>query len=332
MYHVIANLELMFGSLAEAKAWAASRPVFQPRVPYTAMRGEDRTVPRICGCLDIRGCVTALGVTGTFRRCLNSNPDAKSYENDGEAYPVLIAKFKDDGWVVPDKSQVPDIEDTGERWLLSPARPEKIYLKWLDAYSIKMREGKSRTVCAALKFRDDVSSYSHPWLNSKGHPLDCPDMGSDPWPAPDAALGEIKLDMHMGGNLGFAVPAWPADGTWLFTPFDKNVAPYRTYAHCLRRFSGFWDRDGEPVFEGYVLKWGPDADSRRFGLVAHDGLSGWRVEPWNGSSAIPLLAGEDRVLRDMAVYINHGLEKNIRIPDELLPAGTNAAKGDDAYV
>lgn len=331
MYHVIANLELMFGSLEEAKAWAASRPVFQPRVPYTAMQGEDRTVPRICGCLDIRGCFTALGVTGTFRRCLNASPDAKSYENDNEAYPVLIAKFKDDGWTVPDEAQVPDIEDTGERWLLYPARPEKIYLKWLDAYSIKMREGKFRTVCAALKFRDDVSSYSHPWLDGKGHPLDCPDMGGDPWPAPDGMLGEIRLDMRMGGNLGLAIPAWPADGTWLFTPFDKNVPPYRTYAHCLRRFSGFWDRDGEPVFEGYVLKWGPDAGSRRFGRVAYDGLSGWRIEPWDGGSAIPLLAGEDRVLPGMSVYINHGLEKKIRIPDALQPAETNTTKGGNAH-
>ena len=333
MSHVIANLELMFGSLAEAKAWAASRPVFQPRVPYTAMQGEDRTVPRICGCLDIRGCFTALGVTGTFRRCLNSNPDAKSYENDDEAYPVLIAKFSDyAGWTAPGKDQVPDIEDTGERWLLSPARPEKIYLKWLDAYSIKMREGKCRTVCAALKFLDDVSSYSHPWLDGRGHPLDCPDMGGDPWPEPDGMLGEIRLDMRMGGNLGLAVPAWPADGTWLFTPFDKNVPPYRTYAHCLRRFSGSWDRDGEPVFEGYVLKWGPDAGSRQFGQVAHDGLSGWHIEPWNGSSAVPLLAGKDRVLPDMSVHIGHGLEKKIKIPDALLPAGTGVAKGGNANV
>lgn len=323
----------MFGSLAEAEAWAASRPVFEPRVPYTAMQGEDRTVPRICGCLDIRGCVTALGVTGTFRRCLNSDPDAKSYENDNEAYPVLIAKFSDyAGWTVPSMSQVPDICDTDERWLLSPARPEKIYLKWLDAYSIKMREGKTRTKCVALKFLDGLAGYSHPWLDGKGHPLDCPDMGGGPWPAPDGMLGEVRLDMRMGGSLGLAVPAWPADGTWLFTPFDKAVPPYRTYAHCLRKFSGFWDKDGEPVFEGYVLKWGPDADSRRFGHVAHDGLSGWRIEPWDGGSAIPLLAGEDRVLPDMAVHIGHGLGKTIRIPDALLPAGADAVKGENAHV
>lgn len=326
MYHVITDLELMFGSLAEAEAWAESRPMFYPKIPATAMCGEDMSVPRICGALDIRGCVTAIGVTGRFRRCLNSNPDAKSYENDDEAYPVLIAKFKDDGWTVPDKSQVPDIADTGERWLLRPARPEKIYLRWLGAYSIGTREGKSRTKCVSLKFLDDVSGYSHPWLDGKGHPLDCPDMGGDPWPDAAALAGQVYMDKRLGGNVGFAVPNWPLDGSWTFTPFGHGEKPYRTYPDSLRRFTGRWDEEGEPVFEGYVLKCGPDAASRKMYEVRYDDHGGWSLGPWGLGEPAPFPADPDGsgILRGMSVYIGHAFNHEITVPDAFRPARKTA--------
>lgn len=320
MYHIMTNLELMFHSLEEAAVWAASRPVFQPRVPFTAMAGEDLSTPRICGALGLHGCVTAIGVTGVFRRCLNANPDAKSYENDHEAYPIMVIKFKDDeGWTVPSKAQVPDVEDTGERWLLKPARPEKIYIKWLDACSIQMKDGACRTVCSALKFLKDLSGYDHPWLNGKGHPLDCPHMGNDPWPETDPVLESLYLDSRLGGNVGFATPAWPLDGSWNFMPLDPGMSPYRTHFHDLRRFSGFFDSDGTPVFEGYVLKWGPDAEHRRFGTVARDNLTGWHVEPWSGGAPAALEPGPDRRLPGMAVHIGHGFLEDPKIPTSLLP-------------
>lgn len=324
MYHVITNLELMFGSLEEAEDWARSRPVFEPRVPATAMQEEDRITPRICGCLEIRDCITSIGVLGTFRRCMNANEDAKSYENDNEAYPIMVAKFSDDGWEVPTEQQVPDIRDTRERWLLKPARPEKIYIRWLDAYSIKAVEGECRTKCTALKFLQDIRNYSHPWLDGKGHPLDCAGMGGDPWPDTSLMSDEIYADMGPDVKLGFAVPAWPLDGTWIFTPFDSEAAPYRTYRHRLRKFSGCLDAEGIPIFEGYVLKWGPDAGNRRFGTVSYDPLEGWRVTQWKTGNKIPLTPNLKNRVEPMTVYIGHDTTQKITVPDEFLRERENA--------
>lgn len=327
MYHLITNLELMFDSLASAEAWAESRPEFRPRIPATAMCGEDTVTPRICGALDIRGCVTAIGVTGRFRRCLNASPDAKSYENDGEAYPVMIAKFKDDGWTVPGKDQVPDIEDTGERWLLRPERPEKIYIRWLDAYSIGMKNGKTRIKCASMKFLRDLHGYSHPWLDGKGHPLDCPDMGRDPWPDAAALARQIYMDARLGGHVGFAVPNWPLDGSWTLTPFEPGAQPYRTYPDGLRRFTGRWDIDGEPVFEGYVLKCGPDAASRKMYEVRYDGRDGWTLGPWGQGGPAPFPEDPDGsgILPGMSIYIGHAFSREISIPDAFRPKKPGSA-------
>lgn len=325
MYHVITNLELMFRSLEDALAWAENCPEFSPKIPATAMCGEDLSTPRICGAPKVEDCITALGVTGTFRRCLNADPDAKSYENDGEAYPVLIAEFDDDlNWIEPTASQVPDVSVTHERWLLEPARPMKVELKWLDAYSLCMRDAGLRMACTKAKFLDNTSGYNHPWLDGQGHPLDCPDMGSDPWPDASALAGNIFLDGRLGGHAGFAVPNWPLDGSWLFTPFEPGAAPYRTYAHDLKRFTGYYDADGEPVFEGYAMKWGEDAASRKMGDARLGPASGWRIDPWDGSPPIPFPEGS-RVLSGMLVHIGHAFNHEIKIPEQFRDAPASGA-------
>lgn len=314
MYHVISNLELMFWSLDEAVDWANNRPEFQPRIPATAMCGEDLSTPRICGAAKLSDCITALGVTGTFRRCLNANSEAKSYENDSEAYPVLVAEFDDKlNWIKPSKNQVPDVAVTHERWLLQPARPAKIELKWLDAYSIRMRDAGLRMACTKIKFLDSTEGYSHPWLDGKGHPLDCPDMGDDPWPNTARSAQEICLDLRRGGHLGFAVPVWPLDGSWLFMPFEEDAEPYRTYPDSLRRFTGCRDMAGEPIFEGYAMKWNDPDGKQKIGDVRYDAHTGWYISPWDGHTPAPIPT-DPSVLSNMRIYAGHGLNREIEIP------------------
>lgn len=316
MYHVIANLELIFNSLQDAIKYAESRPVFHPKIPATAMRNEDMTTPRICGAGTIEQCVTAIGVIGTFRRCLNGNPDTKSYENDHEAYPILVAYFDDRlDWHSPDKKQVPDINDTGEKWLLEPARPDKIELRWLDAYSINIQSNAERTVCTKIRFLDTLAKCHHPWLDKQGHPLDCSAMGGDPWPDMSQITQSLYLDARLGGHLGFAAPSIALDGSYVFTPLTPNIAPYRTYPNTLKQFTGYYDRNYEPVFGGYVLKFESRQETRKFGTVEYEPRTGWRIKLWDNAHIIKFPENTN-VLHFARIHIGHGLNKTIRIPEK----------------
>lgn len=278
MYHIIRDLELMFDSIEAAQAWAASMPVFKPSIPANTMENEDRATPRICGAPKIENCITGLGVLGAFRRCLNANKDAKSYENDNEAYPIFVVEFSDDGWIKPSKSKVPDAATTHEHWCLHDIVPLSIELRWLDAYSIKTREGKLITLCRQVKFLDDLTGYHHPWLDGKGHPLDCSDCGGDPWPVPIAHTAQIYYDKHRGGRIGFAMPSWPFDGRWLFQPFNPCTAPYKTFQHNLQAFTGFYDVANLPIFQGFDVTY-TDTNGNTFtGIIEPAQNGGWQIK------------------------------------------------------
>lgn len=249
MYHVIANLELKFNNLNQAVRYASAKPFIIPAIPATMMSEEDRNTPRICVAPTIEDCITAIGLFGTFRRCLNDNPDTKSYENDDEAYPILILEFENGGEYTPDKHQVPDVETTHEHWLLNPAKPKKISLKWLNSYSIKIQENENgQAICKSVKFLESTENYHHPWLDGAGHPLESSDMGSDPWPSIDITPMLYYHGLN-NGAFGFMTPIWPANGQCIFTPIDKKIKPYRTFIHQLRKFTGLYDKENLPIIE-----------------------------------------------------------------------------------
>lgn len=168
----------------------ASQPMI-PDIPNTAMPGEDRETRRIPVCERVEDCVTALKPLGAFRRCLSANEDCKSYEAEGvEAYPVVVATFEtDEPAATPTIAQVPDVETTNERWLLTPVIPSRVELKWLDPRSVILDEECER--CERVRFlrlRADgtpLSRRSHPWLDGRGHVLDSSAMADEPETYPD---------------------------------------------------------------------------------------------------------------------------------------------------
>ena len=315
MYHIIANLELRFDSLDDALSWANSRPRswFEPKVPYTAMPEEDKTTPRICGAPTLEGCVTALSPIGTFRRCLNANEDAKSYENDEEVYPVFVVTFSDShDWVKPTKEQVPDVQLTDEHWLLAPALPTNIELKWLDAYSIDIKEDEDtcKTVCTGIRFVDNLTSMHHPWLDGKGHPLDSSDMGGDIWPNPELAHTDIYFDCNFGGQLCYMRPLQPYDGRCRVYPLSGDIAPYNSFLHKLRRFSGFYDLLNRPLLEGYLVEYRGVIGT----LTFMNGIS-WTVVPHNCREEPLVLRPEDVQTGNRICNLKALAYENIRMPN-----------------
>lgn len=121
MFHVVANIDTRFTSAREALDAYRGKMIY-PAVPETRSPYEDAITPRICVCEDVRGCFSAIGLLGRFRRCLAANEDAKSYETTGqEVHPILILHFSDDlSYYRPDANEVPDVEATCECWLKEP--------------------------------------------------------------------------------------------------------------------------------------------------------------------------------------------------------------------
>ena len=186
-YHIAVNIDDRFKCAEDALAAYRGKTI-QPMVPYSAMRGEDKTTPRICVCKDIKDCVTAIGLLGRFRRCLAANEDAKSYETNGiEVYPILILGFPDDlDYYGPDGSEVPDVVVTHEMWLLEPATPSLVQLAWVHPRSIIWEElnlklhGVPYTyLCKSIELliaKDGPIGRIHPWLTGTGHLLDSSQM------------------------------------------------------------------------------------------------------------------------------------------------------------
>ena len=259
MYHIIADLETRFRNLKEVRQFMQNS-YFTPKIPITHMLEEDQPTPRICVAETIENCVTSIGIVGTFRRCLAENDSAKSYENDNEAYPILVVKFPDNlDYIKPTPAQVPDVESTGEYWLLNPARPESIKLKWLSARSIIYDENGPKITCTKITFLSATDGYDHPWLNRKGHPINCSDMGPEPWPGNlntfhENAKAFLYYESRIRGKVVYAVPE--SNGyalCFLVTHTSQNFNvnfqfPYRAPIDSLRPFSGFCDSSGKMLF------------------------------------------------------------------------------------
>lgn len=259
-YHVLHSLESKFQTLQQCQEYVNATPFITPKVPKTALPDENQTTPRICVGKTIEDCFTGIGLLGAFRRCLNKNPDTKSYENDDEIYPVIICEFHDDipenKYVTPTETQLPDIKTTNEKWLLKPTKPSKIYIKWLNAYSIDF--DSETMVCKHVTFVPNTIGKNHPWLNQKGHPLDCSDLGNDTWP--DNKTKQIWHPkalqfLYLAGNhYVFATPVTNCYAKCIeLQPGEHGLEQtgdiYLRPIDTLRPYSGFNDETGRPLFE-----------------------------------------------------------------------------------
>lgn len=187
MYHVVANIDTRFKSLAEARVAYNTKTPIHPAKIFSAMEDEDSETLRICVAPTIEQCITGIGILGRFRRCLAANEDAKSYETDSrEVYPILVVKFADDlPYYEPTDEQVPDQSITEERWLLEPAKPVSVQLAWLGMRSIIWREEPRALHGYACNSVDlDYVFFppdkDHPWINGRGHVLESSEEEAEP--------------------------------------------------------------------------------------------------------------------------------------------------------
>ena len=268
MYHLVTDLETLFPSLD-----AVVLPkMLYPSVPLTAAPGEDTSTPRVPAARSVARCVTSIGATGRFRRCLAANDCTKSYaEVLDEAYPVLVLELpsKSGGidWIDPGEDKVPDVARTGEKWSLSPVPVLKAEIRWLDAYSIRIDEDTCD--CKSVSFLDDPSGRDHPWLNGKGHPLDCSQMDYDPWPGNDPCRNRCLdrfLFRETATRLRLPVYAAPAGNAYaecrpagVCPDRDAQLAlpagtPFRVPVEKLRPFSRFYDEGGQPLFADDAIR------------------------------------------------------------------------------
>lgn len=258
MYHIVTDLETRFKSLKDV---LVPRVLF-PSVPVTAAPGEDISTPRVVAAKTIEQCITAIGVLGRFRRCLAGNESCKSYaETLDEAYPVLVLELPDKSaffkWISPSTDQVPDVKKTHEKWSMAPVPVVRGEIRWLGPYSLKINE--DTCVCRKATFLDGPEGKDHPWINGRGHPLDSGQMDYEPWPG-NTSKRNSSLDMFLfrENHTRLRLPVYVVpDGNAYATcrpsglyPKKENQIqfPIRIPMEKLRPFTGFYDKNGEPLF------------------------------------------------------------------------------------
>lgn len=251
MYHVKWDLEQAFGSLADCLVYRDSllSGTLNPYVPHTCMPGEDNHTARVCACETLEGAISAIGCLGTFRRCCNADPDAKSYENDDEVYPVIVVSLQGGTWLRPSKLEVPDAEYTGEMWCLTPVHVADAQLMWLDAYSLTLYEHPivGKMYCSLVRFVEHPELRSHPWIDGKGHPLVSSKIGTERFVCAKDAMRGLFYDRVYTKKMGYAVPEIPVTSySKFYVEGGKSCVRVRT--DYLFEYTGVNDTAGEPVF------------------------------------------------------------------------------------
>ncbi|AQT28113.1 hypothetical protein pVa21_172 [Vibrio phage pVa-21] len=97
-----------------------------PRIGHRQLKDEDRTIPRICGCENIKGCI--LGHSAVYHMITNGESFDGSTWHDGEVPVFHIYRANVDEFVRPTKKLVPDVTVTKEIWVV-PFAPETCNLK-----------------------------------------------------------------------------------------------------------------------------------------------------------------------------------------------------------
>ena len=100
-------------------------PIFYPHIPENMMGNEDKTIPRICVCPTITGCVDSINLT--FGLAMNEENNRLLNEKWKE-YPLYLyeAVVKVDHLYQPTLHDVPDVWRTGELWILEPQQFVKV--------------------------------------------------------------------------------------------------------------------------------------------------------------------------------------------------------------
>lgn len=92
-----------------------------PRIGNRQLKGEDRTIPRICGCESIRGCI--LGHSAVYHMVRDGSTFDGVEWSDGEVPMFHIYRANVEEVVRPTKRLVPDVVITKELWVV-PFAPE----------------------------------------------------------------------------------------------------------------------------------------------------------------------------------------------------------------
>lgn len=245
MYHIIYDLEPCFDTLQGAQHYVDSLNILTPRIPYTAGVPEDTSIARLCVAPTPELCITGIGAGGRFRRCIDTR-----YDNADEIYPCIVCKVDGD-FFAPGVDLVPDVELTQEQWSLSPARVLSAELRWLGSDSLAIEIKGATELVTAIHWVEPSSSLHHPWLDGKGHPLDCSDKGTEPWPPIGPVWDSLYYETFMGQKLVTIQPQLPPSGYCTCTPLDGGE-PYRARLSNCRKFTGFFDKSCVPLFQGDI--------------------------------------------------------------------------------
>lgn len=242
MFHVMYNLESRFASLSDALEYVRYLQTIETRVPLTHGFCEDATVPRVCVAPTVELCLTGIGAGASFRRCIGT-----TFENEHEAYPCIVCEVEGQ-FFQPDQDLVPDVGFTQEHWSLSDVEVIRAEVKWLGSNSVKVKVTGSGELVTSVQWLTDLAGYHHPWIDGKGHPLDCSYKGSDPWPPMEPVLDSIYLETDDKCKLVFIQPQLPPSGFCKCTPID-GTPKYKARLPGCRRFTGYCDTNGHLLFD-----------------------------------------------------------------------------------
>lgn len=243
MYHVFFDLEPRFDTLKDAQFHVDCLRGIHPRVPYTCGLSEDDATARVCVAPTPELCMTGIGPGKWFRRCVNGD---EIYDNGDEIYPVIVCEVDGD-FIKPDPLQVPDADFTQEYWSLEKVCVVSAELKWLGCNSIKVDVRGRGEYVTDIEWVEPRNGLHHPWLDGKGHPLNSSDKGSDPWPPLGLVWDSLYLDVTHGHQLVMIRPHYPPSGYCTCTPMSSENDYIARLSDC-KKFTGFFDRDGVPLF------------------------------------------------------------------------------------
>lgn len=108
--------------------WEKTEPlVYEPRVPTNRCDNEDTIIPRVCVALSVTDCIAAVNGIGGKVHQHDPNEDRPFDVDDKVEWCLVQSVYKVKGEVVPfapSKALLPDVEKTGEMWLLTPTNFE----------------------------------------------------------------------------------------------------------------------------------------------------------------------------------------------------------------
>lgn len=250
MYHIVYDLETRFHNMEEVRTYLDRMAYIHPYIPHTASVGENLTTARVCVAPTIEDCLNGISVSKRFRRCLAGWTGLTDYQNQDEVYPIIVCEVEGSSFYQPTRDEVDDVKWTHEYWTEEPVTVVKATLVWLGKESLQVYDSleAGRLLCTHAVFVTDLKGMHHPWLDGQGHPLDCSDPGPSAWPRRKLAQQCLYYESFSGQQVVAVVPEFPYTGYCTCYPL-AGERPYRARLHDCFRFTGAYDKDGEPIFD-----------------------------------------------------------------------------------